>query len=259
MFQYAFSLNIAKKHQTNLKIHFINALFNTQRNYALDVFRISGTIAKNKDLKELGITQNRLLNRTLYLLDERFGIQFNKHIITQRYPYTFHISDLSVKNNSYIQGYWGDERYFKDIESSVRKEFIPLKKLDGRNQKILDKIKSETSVSIHVRRTDYITNKNNMTQFIGLRYYIDAIRKIKKDIRDPLFFVFSDDIIWCKENLSQFLDKSYFIDHNKGKDSYKDLLLMSACKHNISANSTFSWWGAWLNKNKNKICIKPNY
>ncbi|MDO8610808.1 MAG: alpha-1,2-fucosyltransferase, partial [bacterium] len=112
-------------------------------------------------------------------------------------------------------------------------------------------------ISIHVRRGDFITNKAN-PQFIGLDYYKSAINKINKLVNNPLFFVFSNDIPWCKTNLSSLADDIHYINHNKGKDAYKDLLLMSACKHNIVANSTFSWWGAWLNQNSKKIVIDPD-
>jgi len=258
MFQYAFGKAIAVKHKTNLKLHFTNALFNTQRSYELDVFNISAAMASAEDIRKLGIVQNRVVNRLLCLLDERYKIQFNKHIVTQRYPYGYDPSYLSVKNNSYIQGYWADERYFKEIENIIRREFTPKEKLDERNQKVLMQIQSSTSVSVHVRRGDYVTNKTNAFKFIGLDYYVKAIRKIKSLVSDPEFFVFSDDISWCKNNLLQLLNKVYFVDYNKEKESYKDIVLMGACKHNIIANSTFSWWGGWLNQNKNKICIKPS-
>lgn len=257
MFQYAFGKTIAMRHNTNLKLHFTNALFNTQRSYELDIFNISASLATRKDLQKLGVMQNRVINRLLYLFDERYKIQFNKHIVTQRYPYDYNLSYLSVKNDSYIQGNWTDERYFKEIENIIRKEFTAKKRLDGINQKILKQIQSSTSVSIHVRRTDYITNKGGLLKFIGLDYYVKSIKKIKSVVSDPVFFVFSDDIPWCKENLSQLLNTAHFIDHNKGRDAYKDILLMSSCKHNIIANSTFSWWGGWMNENKNKICITP--
>ena len=258
MFQYAFGKTIATKNNTSLKTYFTTALFNTQREYELDVFNISASLATKKDLQKLGVIQNRVINRALYLLDERYGIQLNRHIVTQRYPYDYNPEYLSIEDDSYIQGYFSDERYFKVIENIIRKEFIPKKELDERNKKILKKIKASQSVSIHVRRTDYITNKRNIPQFIGLDYYIDSIKKINSKVSNPVFFVFSDDISWCKENLTDLLNNVHFVNHNKGKNAYKDILLMSECKHNIIANSTFSWWGGWLNKNKNKICIKPS-
>lgn len=255
MFQYAFGRTIAVRHNTILKLHFTNALFNTKRSFELDVFNILATIATQEDLKKFGIVQNQVINRVLYLLDERYGVQFNARIITQKYPYGFDPRYLKIKDNSYIQGYWADERYFKEIDDVIRSEFTPKKKLDEKNQNILNHIQKSNSVSIHVRRGDYVTNKANARAFgfLGLDYYVGAINKIKKSVSNPIFFVFSDDIPWCKANLSSLSEDIYYIDHNKGKDSYKDMLLMSACKHNIIANSTFSWWGKWLNKNSNSI------
>jgi len=257
MFQYAFGKTIATKLKVDLKLHFTNALFNTQRPYELNFFNISASMTTKKDLQKFGVIQNHVVNRLLYLFDERCQIQFNKHIVTQRFPYIFNSSYLDIRNNSYIQGYWADERYFKGVEDILKKEFTPKKKLDERNQKILRQIQTPASVSIHVRRGDYVTNKTNIPKFIGLDYYIKSINKIKSKISKPVFFVFSDDIPWCKQNLNSPKDNIYYIDHNKEKDSYKDLLLMSACKHNIIANSTFSWWSGWLNINDNKIVIKP--
>ena len=256
MFQYAFGRALAQKYKTDLKLHFTNALFNIQRSYELDVFNISASMATKEDLQKFGITQNRVLNRLLYLFDERYRIQFNRYIVTQKFPYIFNSKYLAVKNNSYIQGYWADERYFNGVENILRKEFTTKKKLDEKNQNILKQIQKTNSVSIHVRRGDYITNKTNIPKFIGLNYYVNSIKKIKKSASNPVFFVFSDDIPWCKRNLNSLMDNAYYIDHNKGKDSYKDLLLMSACKHNIIANSSFSWWAQWLNKNQNKTVIK---
>ena len=127
MFQYAFGKTIAKKLKVDFKFHFTDALFNTKRPYALDVFNISASMALKEDLRKFGVIQNRVLNRFFYLFDERYGIQFNKHIVTQKYPYIFDHAYLLTKNDSYIQGNWTDERYFKEINNLIRVEFTPKK------------------------------------------------------------------------------------------------------------------------------------
>lgn len=257
MFQYAFGKYIATINKTDLKYHYTSALFNTPREFNLGVFKITGLPASNEDLSKLGIARTRVLNRLFYLIDERYGIQLNNRIVTESYPYVFNKKYFGIKDNTYIQGYWANEKYFKDIDKTIRNEYEPLKQLDKRNIDVLNKIRFSSSISIHIRRTDYVTNKKNIPKFIGLEYYINSIKKIRSIVKNPKFFVFSDDISWCRNNLKGYLSDEYFIDYNKGRDSYKDLFLMSACKHNIIANSTFSWWASYLNRNKNKICIKP--
>lgn len=257
MFQYAFGRAIAEKNKTNLKLHFTNALLNTQREYELDLFNISGTVATKKDLESIRIIENTVFNRVFYLLDERFGIQLNNDIVTERFPYTFNTRYMEIPNNKYLQGYWSHPAYFESVQTILQKEFTPRKTLDPENQKIIEHIKKSNAVSLHVRRGDYITNKTG-PRFVGIEYYKKTIEDLNNQVNNPTYFVFSDDITWCKENLSSLLPKVVFIDHNTGRNSYKDLILMSNCQHNITANSTFSWWGAWLNPNKNKIIISPN-
>ena len=125
------------------------------------------------------------------------------------------------------------------------------------NADIAEKISQVNAVSLHVRRGDYISDKKNA--FIGvctLDYYKTAIEKIKTQVDNPVFFVYSDDINWVKNNL--VIDKTaVFVNHNRGQESYNDMHLMSLCKHNIIANSSFSWWGAWLNTSPDKIVIAP--
>jgi len=256
MFQYAFGRYLSIKHKTELKYHFTNALFNTQRGFALDIFNIQATEATRKDLEMFGIMQNIYFNRILYLLDDRYHIQFNSHIVTDRFPYTFNGLFRNTSNNAYLQGYWADERYFEGIEKFLHEDFTLKDKLDVMNQKIIEQMKKTNSVSIHVRRGDYITNKANIPKFLGASYYLDAIKKIEKKEENPFYFIFSDDIAWCRKQFTQ-LNNVLFVSHNTGINSYKDMILMSNCKHNIIANSTFSLWGAWINSNKNKLITKP--
>lgn len=257
MFQYAFGRAIAERNKTQLKLHFTNALLNTPREFELDLFNITASLASKDDLSKMGIIQNPMVNRVLYLVDERFGIQLNKHIITERFPYTYNKKHTEISDDHYLQGYWSHTAYFEQIEDILRKEFTPKKPLDEKNTKIIEQIKKTNSVSLHVRRGDYITNKTG-PRFVGIEYYKTTIESMNDQLKNPTYFVFSDDINWCKDNLSPLLPKTVFIDHNTGRASYKDLILMSNCKHNITANSTFSWWGAWLNPNKSKIIISPN-
>lgn len=115
----------------------------------------------------------------------------------------------------------------------------------------------ENSVSVHIRRGDYLLRKHSKIHGLcSLEYYLQAIQFIKSKSKDPVFYFFSDDIPWAREN---FCNPSYkFVDCNSGSNSCLDLYLMSQCKHNIIANSTFSWWGAWLNRNKEKIVVAPS-
>lgn len=157
---------------------------------------------------------------------------------------------------SYYDGYWTSEKYFKDIAVELRNK-LKFPAIDCKNMKIKSFIEGSNSVSIHIRRGDYLNAENAIYQNVCTRiYYRNAIDYINSNVPDPRFYVFSNDIEWCRENLD--LKDAYYVDWNKGNDSYRDMQLMSLCKHNIIANSTFSWWGAWLNENPNKIVLAPS-
>lgn len=113
------------------------------------------------------------------------------------------------------------------------------------------------AVSLHIRRGDYLEPKHweNTGSVCQLPYYQNAIAAIRKQLDNPVFYVFSDDLAWVKENLP--LDNAVYIDWNKGDDSWQDMMLMSHCRRHIICNSTFSWWGAWLDPHKDKTVIVP--
>lgn len=165
--------------------------------------------------------------------------------------------DVFNQQSKYFIGIWQVEEYFKDINDLVRREFVFKAPKDNENREIIGKINNCNSVSIHIRRGDYLNSdwEKILGVIKGTTYYTNSINYIGKKVRNPHYFIFSDDIQWAKDNLK--LTNCTYVDHNKGRDSYIDMYLMSLCKHNIIANSTFSWWGAWLNKNQDKIIIMP--
>lgn len=163
-----------------------------------------------------------------------------------------------VPHDCYLMGYWQSEKYFKEAASQIRKDFTFKSTLTGMNAELSGHIVNMDSVSLHVRRGDYVSNpKTNANHGVcSLDYYQSAIRYISEYVEAPNFFIFSDDINWAKENLRVDFPCRY-IDHNQGSESYNDMQLMSLCQHQIIANSSFSWWGAWLNINPDKIVIAP--
>lgn len=153
--------------------------------------------------------------------------------------------DYQPDAHYYLNGYWQSEKYFKGIENIIREN---LKPSEEKLKELKDKYDTNNSVSIHIRRTDYVTS-NGYHPVQPIEYYQKGLDLIKDYDR---VLVFSDDIEWCKNNLD--FKNMVFVE---GNDDVEDLWLMSLCGHNIIANSSFSWWGAWLNENKNKKIITP--
>ena len=165
---------------------------------------------------------------------------------------------FDLNGNIYLDGYWQTEKYFKEIEEIIRKEFTVKNELADKNKEIAEEIKKTNSVSLHIRRADYITDKrtNSHHGTCGSAYYEQAVAIIAEKVKTPHFFVFSDDMDWAKKSI--ILDfPTVYVDHNNAVTNYEDLRLMHLCKHNIIANSSFSWWGAWLNNNPQKIVVVP--
>jgi hypothetical protein len=161
---------------------------------------------------------------------------------------------FSLKNGTYIEGYWQSEKYFKDHEADIRTLFKFKKELLNGTEDVLRQIQGSNSVSVHVRRGDYVT-LSSANSFHGLcspQYYKMALEQLNTIHKDLEVFIFSDDMDWCKANLS--FGKQHFVETNS---AYKDMHLMQHCKHNIIANSSFSWWAAWLNTNLAKVVIAP--
>jgi len=157
----------------------------------------------------------------------------------------------------FFKGVWQVEQYFKDIKTVLLQEFVFKPPVDKENIAVIEKINNCNAVSIHIRRGDYLHSHwaKSLGVIKDLSYYIRSIDYINEHTTEPHFFIFSDDIQWVKENLQ--LANCTYVGHNSGTNSYVDMYLMSLCKHNIIANSTFSWWGAWLNKHDDKIVIMP--
>ena len=160
----------------------------------------------------------------------------------------------------YFKGFYQSERFFDEVKDEVRKAFhFNLDKANDYSREMAKRIKAdEHSVSFHVRRGDYMNPKfyENMGSVCQLSYYENAVKKILEIDPQAHFYIFSDDTDWVKENLK--LPQTTIIDGNKGADSWQDMMLMSFCHHNVICNSTFSWWGAWLNSHADKKVIAPN-
>jgi len=187
---------------------------------------------------------------------DKFNIATNAEFSPKKHL----ISDIWIKIKRRLglstDIYFQSEKHFINISDNIRQEFILKKPLSDKAQEVLGDIAKNASVSLHIRRGDYVTNKNTNT-FHGtcdLGYYEKAISWIKEKVDSPVFFVFSDDIAWAKDN---FKGSEFVLVSSPEIEDVEELILMSKCKHNIIANSSFSWWGAWLNSNLNKIIIAP--
>ena len=164
----------------------------------------------------------------------------------------------NITDDSYMAGYWQSEYYFASDESFIRNEFTFRLPISDFNAEVSYKINSTNAVSLHVRRGDYVNNAQTRSVhgLASIDYYNRAIRYIYDRVNPVHLFIFSDDIEWVKGNLKTNLPSTY-LDHNNGQESYVDMRLMSSCRHHIIANSSFSWWGAWLNPSPSKIVIAP--
>jgi hypothetical protein len=255
LFQYALGRHLLEINGGELKFDISSYETDELRDYELHSYNIKEEIATAEEIKRLKIRPRkglfRMINRifwekTIYLQE--------KH---KRY-YCFDPEVLSTSADMYVEGYWQNENYFLPIRDILLKEFTLKKALDKENKKILELIESNESISIHIRRGDYVTNPRleGIFKKHGIDYFIKCIEYMAERIKKPNFFVFSNDIEWARKNL-KFNYPIEFIDHNGEDKSCEEMRLLSSCSHHIIANSTFSWWGAWLGENPDKIVLTP--
>ncbi len=252
MFQYAMGRRTAISNETKLKLDtkWYEEISNddTKREYGLGVFNIDETFATDKEIY-------RYRENKIERLFNKFKPYYKKTLIKEYNK--FDPNFLRIGKRAYLVGNWQSAEYFKDIRDIIISDFKLKKPMSEKAAKIADRIRQTNAVSMHIRRSDYVNNPRYKKTYEELdsKYYKDAISIIKQKLTNLEIFVFSDDIEWAKQNLSFEYPTTYII--GDGMRDFEEMILMSKCKHNIIANSSFSWWGAWLNTNPEKIVIAP--
>ena len=209
------------------------------------------------DLNPVGLIKHKKDGKISYVLENLSGK--HKHVYYERFL-GFDKNILTKPDNSYLKGYWQTEKYFVKNKVNILNDLKIINRQNDKNKTISSEIANNTSVSLHIRRGDYISNSayNSTHGTCSLTYYANAVNYLINKIGGNFkVFAFSDDPKWVSSNLKLPVD-IYFVNNNSSDYNYEDLRLMSECDHNIIANSSFSWWGAWLNKNHNKTVITPS-
>ena len=255
MFQYAAARRLAEVNHAELKLNIENFKNDKLRTYELHHLNINAQFVAYNDIASF---KNKSKRQKIKSYIMQILSQKRIHNIKEKY-FHFDKSVLFLSDNVYLQGYWQSEKYFKDISDIIRREFTLREPLSGESQRIVQKIKtSVNSVSLHIRRGDYISNPttNSVHGVCPLQYYQESIQVLSEKLGKLSLFVFSDDPMWAERNLS-YEYPMIFVNHNGAEHAYEDMHLMSLCMHNIIANSSFSWWGAWLNNNPYKVVFAP--
>ncbi len=283
MFQYALARHLSIKHKSPLRIDLSKLNNYGYRKFALGNFKIQGEIVNYKDYfkilpqKSLNLLSSSFFGKKIankifpypyekeellfhrVLRDDSIGTSTPlryKNIVAERY-FHFDPEVLELPNNILLLGYWLNEKYFIGNKEDIKKEYQLIEPLDKKNHDIAQQIASTNSISIHIRRGDFLSPQNSgVFKLLNMHYYHRCVEFISANTNSPLFFIFSNDPKWVKKNFN--IDyKTIVVEHNSEDEGYKDLHLMSLCKHNITANSSLSWWAAWLNGNRNKIVLTP--
>lgn len=258
MFQYATGRALAMRKKTAFKLDISGYARDPLRTFDLHIYDLRAEIATADEILALRGRTYRGLSAKIMSIVAPGKLKLPKTNI-QEEGLAYHPKIHSLPDNVYLDGYWQSEKYFRDAAPTIRKELTLTAPIDEKNKKFLNQIQATISVSLHVRRTDYVTNAQKggaMHAIVSLDYYRQAISYIKQHLPNPTIFVFSDDHQWVKDNLTFDLP-TVFVDCNDSQHAQNDLRLMSACQHHIIANSSFSWWGAWLAEHPQQIVIAP--
>ena len=264
MYQYALARNLSllnNNAQIKLDISYFD---NYYWPFELDKLNIKASIANKQDIFDF---DNGSLSRKAGHLIEKIPWIRVKDFIRKPFSkvYTepkvsFNSEVLNIRHDVYLKGYWSSYKYFDDIREVLLEDFSFKEEMNEENLRMCDLIlSSESSVSLHVRRGDYVSLPNAKKFFRSPYddgFYDKAISEIELRVNNPEFFLFSDDPEWVKDNI-KIKHKCTLVNINKKNNNYWDMKLMSLCKHNIIANSSFSWWAAYLNRNKDKIVCAP--
>ncbi len=262
MFQYAMGYAKARKYHEILKLDtsFFQEKHNSrQTERTLDLFQLPITCTEeiNSD-RDLGPAIRLLKNPYVnYAIRKFLPIVFPAgkytYVKEHRLEYVPQVHSLR-RSNVYYDGYWHSDKYFKEYREELCSQFVfSNASIEKAYQKISQGDGFET-VAIHIRRGDYITQNNPNAR--GVEYYKEAISILKGHVADPIFCFFSDDLNWVKDNFGT-LDNLVFVNEDRMLNDIEEFQLMARCHHQIISNSSYSWWAAWLNNNKNKIVVVP--
>lgn len=259
MFQYAFLLAMREETSDECLMDASKyATYKLHNGFELpNVFNITGRCATAEELKRVTrYTTNYKLSRVYRkflpkkrteVLEPMPGCEYMPNIFTE------------AKEDQFYEGIWQNEKYFGHIRPIILQEFSYRQPLSIQNKEMARKFAEGTTVSLHIRRGDYLLHKNYIG-LCGLDYYTSAIDYVKEKYGNQVkFAIFSNDMDWCKENILPLITGHEYtmVDWNKGSESYNDIRLMGYCRVNIIANSSFSWWAAYLNQNEDKEVIAP--
>lgn len=250
MFQYAYGLFLSHTHNTELVLDLDSYRSRPQHDYLLDRFQIDARIA-DSSLDSRIPSRYRSHSPWSWLQPGRL----RRH---KESPFGFQEKHLRVPNNRYLVGYWQSERFFPGLREVLLKHFTLRRPLSDRSRQIAQRMQQTNSVAIHVRRGDYLTNPGakKLYHHLGLNYYLACVDDWATQQSDAEVFVFSNDMPWCRENL-QLAWPTHWVDHNSLENAYEDMILMSQSACCVIANSTFSWWSAWLNTRPGKTVYAP--
>lgn len=255
LFQYAAGLSLATMHGVEVKVD-ISALkkpdeeIGTARNFELQHIKVPPAIATQAEIDEV-VKKNAVTIAFQKLLPP-----YQRKVYKEA-SFNFDPNFYKAGSHLYLKGYRQSEQYFYNIKERVRSTLALRDQLTSHLEDTTKELQSVNSVSVHIRRGDYTDVK--VTDYHGMlpyQYYQSAIQYIQAKIEKPLFYIFTDDVKWVKENMP-FPASSKYISENVTKSHYEDFYLMSRCRHEIIANSSFSWWAAWMNPNINKLVIAP--
>lgn len=259
MFQYAAARALAFKYQTKLVID--TSMFAIEyekvdkREFGLNVFSNIKPVFSTKFLTSSFYMPSRYDNDIRKLL----GCKPRK--VFAETKYSFNEEFVNIKPPVLLDGYWQCEKYFKEFETIIRND-LQFKSFDSNDQNVAirNEILANQSVSVHVRRGDYVKygTSNMFYGICDIPYYKKAIQLLLQKRNNLTFYFFSEDPEWVLENLMESGLNAIIVNGNTGVHSWKDMYLMSLCKHHILANSSFSWWGAWLNQNPEKLVVAPS-
>jgi len=257
LFQYALGRHLAHVHGTTLKFDVSGFQEGGKRQYALAHFRMTAEFASQQEVNALTGYHpgpvKRVVDRFLPRVDRRA-----KTHVCEGKSFRFKRRILSLPDKLYVDGYWQSEKYFRDIAEIIRQEVTVKAPLIGRNKGLVEEINSVNSVSLHIRRGDYVSDLKTSQSHgnCSLDYYTHCVQELARAVDQPHYFVFSDEPQWARENIQ--LDAPVtIVDNNGTAQAYEDLRLMRHCRHHIIANSSFSWWGAWLNPRPGKLVYAP--